>query len=323
MSADLRRLQSVLRVRRFEEVLLTAADEINGHYHVSIGLEGVAAGLGEAFRPGDRVVTNYRNHGHLIALGSDPKTMYGEIFGRASGPQRGRSGSFHLADPDHGVLYTSAMVAGGLPISLGIAFAMSRRPDSSIVFCFFGDGAVQEGCTHEVLNIAQLWRLPVLFVCENNSLPVDGMANDSQSAPSLEALASAHGIHAASVDARRPRQVVEVLCALAERVRAAEGPAFLDARTAPWRGNEDALPVDVTGPTNLQHALQTMNDPWYDSDDPVLREVREVLEDGTTLEKVESLDGQILQEMRAALAGARSLPPADAGFALTDVLAER
>jgi pyruvate dehydrogenase E1 component alpha subunit len=323
MNADLSSLRTVLRVRRFEELLLTAADEINGHYHVSTGLEGVAAALAEAFRPGDRVVTNYRNHGHLIALGSDPKTMYGEIFGRGSGPQRGRSGSFHLADPDRGVLYTSAMVAGGLPISLGIAFALSRRPDQNIVFCFFGDGAVQEGCTHEVLNIAQLWRLPVLFVCENNGLPVDGNANDSQSAPSLETLASAHGIYATTVDARRPRDVVEIAGALAERVRTAEGPAFLDARTAPWRGNDEALPVDVTGPTDLRHALKTSNDPWYDNDDPVLREVRDVLEAGTTLEAVEALDRQIVEEMRNALEDARSLPSADAAFALSDVLSEQ
>ena len=152
MNADLRRLQTALQVRRFEELLLAAANEINGHYHVSIGLEATAAGLREALRTGDRVVTNYRNHGHLIALGSDPKTMYGEIFGRAGGPQHGRSGSLHLADPERGVLYTSAMVAGGLPIALGIAFALAHRRTQSVVFCFFGDGALQEGCSHEALT---------------------------------------------------------------------------------------------------------------------------------------------------------------------------
>jgi pyruvate dehydrogenase E1 component alpha subunit len=191
------------------------------------------------------------------------------------------------------------------------------------VFCFFGDGAVQEGCTHEVLNIAQLWLLPVLFVCENNSLPVDGQANDSQSAPSLETLACAHGIHATRVDARRPQDAVEVIRALAERVRAGDGPAFLDARTAPWRGNDEALPVNVTGPTDLQCALKPSDDPWYDTDDPVLREVRDVLEAGTTLETVETLDRRIVEEMRKALAAARSLPPADTAFALTEVLSEQ
>ncbi len=323
MSADLRWLRAVLRVRRFEEVLLAAANEIDGHYHVSIGLEATAAGLGEALRRDDRVVTNYRNHGHLIALGSDPKTMYGEILGRAGGPQHGRSGSLHLADPEHGVLYTSAMVAGGLPIALGIAFALAHRRTQSIVFCFFGDGAFQEGCTHEALNIAQLWRLPVLFVCENNGLPVDGKANDSQSAASLDALASAHGIYAATVDARRPRDVIEIMCALAERVRGSDGPAFLDARTAPWSGNEPAFPENVTGPTDLQRALHTSKDPWYDTDDPVLRESRDVLEAGATVETLEALDRQILDEMRTALAEARTLPPADPAFAVTDVLSPR
>ncbi len=323
MSADFRTLQTVLRVRRFDELLLEAGNEVDGHYHVSIGLEGTAAGLGEAFRPGDRVVTNYRNHGHLIALGSDAGTMYGEIFGRAGGPQQGRSGSLHLADPECGVLYTSAMVAGGLPIALGIAFALARRRTHSIVFCFFGDGAVQEGCTHEALNIAQLWRLPVLFVCENNSLPVNGKANADQSAPSLEALASAHNVHAATIDARRPRDVVEIMYTLADRVRGGDGPAFLDARTAPWIGNEPAFPEDLTGPTDLQRALQTSEDPWYDTDDPVLREVRDAIEAGATLEAIESLDRQILDEMRKAVAAARALPRADVAHALTDVLSKQ
>lgn len=322
MSTDLRRLHAVLRVRRFEELLLGAANEINGHYHVSIGLEATAAGLGEALRPGDRVVTNYRNHGHLIAIGSDPKTMYGEIFGRAGGPQHGRSGSLHLADPERGVLYTSAMVAGGLPMALGIAFALAHRRAPGIVFCFFGDGAFQEGCTHEALNIAQLWHLPILFVCENNGLPVDGKANDSQSASSLEALASAHGIHAASVDARRPRDVVAIMSALAERVRGSDGPAFLDARSAPWIGNEPPFPENLTGPTDLGRALRTSNDPWYDNDDPVLREARDLLEAGATLEALETLDRQILDEMSTALGEARTLPSADPAFAVTDVFSE-
>ena len=113
------------------------------------------------------------------------------------------------------------------------------------------------------------------------------------------------------------------MCALAERVRGLDGPAFLDARTAPWSGNEPAFPENVTGPTDLQRALHTSNDPWYDTDDPVLREARDVLEAGATLDAIEALDHQILDQMRAALARARTLPPADPAFALTDVLSER
>jgi TPP-dependent pyruvate/acetoin dehydrogenase alpha subunit len=164
--------------------------------------------------------------------------------------------------------------------------------------------------------------LPILFVCENNSLPFDGRANDSQSAPSLGALASAHGIHSAHVDARRPRDVVEIMSSLAQRVRAAEGPAFLDAQSAPWRGNEPAFPADLTGPTDLERARRTSGDSWHDVDDPVLRETRHVLDAGVTFEAIEAIDRQILDEMRTACAEARALLPADPAVALTDVLAE-
>jgi acetoin:2,6-dichlorophenolindophenol oxidoreductase subunit alpha len=312
-------LAAMLRARRFEEALLSAADELHGHYHVSIGMEAVAAGLAAARRNGDWVMTGYRNHAHLLAVGADPETMFAEMLGRRGGPQRGRSGSFHLADAERGVPYTSAMVGGQVPLALGLAFAARRRGEARVTFCLFGDGALGEGAVHESLNLAALWDLPLVFVCENNAQPADGQANAFQSAASLAELAAVHGLTALDVDGRVAPDMVSTLVECARKVRAGGGPVFVDAAVGSWPGNESFLPRDVTGPTDL--GAEAAGDAWTSRDDPVLLEARRLLRLGVPPDELHAIDEAAVREMRAALGAARDRPAADPADALTDVVA--
>lgn len=303
-------LQLLVTARRFDEAVLRLAPDIDGHHHVSQGLESSAAALGLARREGDLVSTNYRNHAHLVCLGHDPAAMLAEMLGRRVSSQLGRSGSMHLAAPRSGVLYTSAMVAGGIPQAVGYALALKRRGTGNIAFCFFGDGAVQEGVTHESFNLAALWELPVVFVCENNATPVDGKANAGQAAPSLGALAEAHAIASAVVDGRSPRSTLAALGEAAEHARAESRPRFLDVRSPPWPGNATFYPKDVTGPTDLRRAETPTGQDWDDRDDPVLQETRDLLADGATIEDLLAVEVEVTARIERAVEEARTISEA-------------
>jgi TPP-dependent pyruvate/acetoin dehydrogenase alpha subunit len=308
-------LRLLLLARRLDEAVLRLAPEIEGHHHVSQGLEASAAALALVRRDGDLIATNYRNHAHLVCVGHDPAVMLAEMLGRRVPAQLGRSGSMHLAAPSRGVLYTSAMVAGGIPQAAGYGFALKRRGTDGVAFCLFGDGAVQEGVTHESLNLAALWELPVVFICENNAGPVDGKANAAQAAPSLTGLATAHSLESAVVDGRDPRAVLEVLRTATEGVRSDSRPRFLDVQSAPWAGNAFFYPRDVTGPTDLRRAEAPTGEDWHDRDDPVLNEARALLADGASIDELLTVEAEVTRRIERAAGEARSIaeagPPAE------------
>ena len=316
-------LAPLLRARRFDEQLMAHADQIRGHYHVSVGMEGTAVALAACRRDGDTVSTTYRNHAHLAAMGSDLETMFGEVLGRDVGHQRGRGGSIHLSDPDLGVLHTSAMVSGGVPQALGLAYGRARTHPEASCFCIFGDGAMGEGAVHESLNLASLWSLPVVFVCENNAPPADGQASAMQAAPSFLAIAELHRTPGEVVDARHPALVVEAMGRLAAETRQGGGPRFLEARAAAWEGNQSFFPHDATGPTDVADAARGHDDPWRSDDDPVLNECRRLLEAGVSMTELAEVDRRVSAEVGAAFAAAERAPVADPGAALTDVVADR
>jgi TPP-dependent pyruvate/acetoin dehydrogenase alpha subunit len=246
--------------------------------------------------------------------------MYAEIFGRDLGHQHGRAGSTHLSDPGLGMLHTSAMVSGGVPIALGQAHALARSRAGTVCFCFFGDGAFGEGAVHESLNLASLWSLPIVFVCENNAAARDDRANDYQSAASLLALAEAHRVHGMVVDARHPVAVLEALEALTGDVRDGSGPRFLDAQAGHWPGNTTFFPHDATGPTDLRDAQSDVNDPWRSADDPVLNECRRLLATGLPLDRMLDVDRRITAEVEDAIRHARLAPVAPPDTAFRDVV---
>jgi TPP-dependent pyruvate/acetoin dehydrogenase alpha subunit len=317
----LTRLAAMLRARRFDETLIANAELVSGVFHVSIGHEAVAAALAGARTASDLIMLNHRNHGALAAIGTDLEVSYREILGRDGGPQRGRAGSLHLADVANGVPYTSAMVAGGVALAVGMALAKQRLGRAGIVFAFFGDGAMGEGAMYESLNLAALWKLPLLFVCESNaSADRDGGgANALQAARTLTALADVHQIPATAVDGGDPQAVAATMDDAVAAVRAGGGPRFIEARLPPWPGNATFLPRLVTGELDLRDAEQPGDAGGWSGADPVLAEARALLGDGVALADLLELDRSVLATVQRAFASAAAAPCAPDSVATSGV----
>jgi TPP-dependent pyruvate/acetoin dehydrogenase alpha subunit len=306
-----RLLAPLLRARRFDEVLVENADLVTGVFHVSIGMEATAAALSRVRTREDAVMLGHRNHGHLVALGSDPAHLYRELLGRDGGPQRGRGGSLHLADPGNGVPYTSAMLGGGAAVANGLALAKRHRQAPGIVFAFFGDGAMGEGIVFEALGLARAWLLPIVFVCESNA-----PAGSPEGV--LAALADAHGVPAAAVDARKPRDTLRALETAATSARGGAGPRFLEARSEPWPGNATFIPHPA-GTLELERVGAPAADA-FEAGDPVRAEAGELLAGGIPIERVLELDSAIGERMAGAFEQACRAPLTPAEVAVEAVL---
>ena len=232
-------LRQMLRVRRFEEkcVELYSAAKIRGFMHVYIGEEAVAAGVLTTLAPEDAVVATYREHGHALLRGVDPGAILAEMYGCVEGCCRGRGGSMHLFDAAHRFYGGNAIVAGGLPLAVGLALADKMAGRSRVTACFFGEGAVAEGEFHESLNLAALWQLPVLFCCENNLYAMGTALGRSESQTDIALKASAYEIPAWSVDGMDVLAVEAGARRAVDAVRAGGGPHFLELRTYRFRAH--------------------------------------------------------------------------------------
>ena len=233
------RLQQMLRVRRFEErcVQLYSTERIRGFLHLYIGQEAVAVGVMEALRADDAVVATYREHGHALVRGVPATAVMAEMFGRVEGCSHGRGGSMHLFDAATRFYGGMAIVAGGLPLAVGLALADHLQGRHRVTCCFFGEGAMAEGEFHESVNLAALWNLPVLFVCENNLYAMGTALARSESETDLALKAAAYEVPAWSVDGMDVEAVAEAAARQAELVRGGGGPAFLECRTYRFRAH--------------------------------------------------------------------------------------
>lgn len=231
--------REMVRIRRFEErcVELYSATKIRGFLHLYIGEEAVATGVLSQLQPDDAVVATYRDHGHAIAKGVSMRAVMAEMFGKVDGCSRGRGGSMHLFDVAHGFYGGNAIVGGGLPIAAGLAWADKRLARDRVTVCFFGEGAVAEGEFHETLNLASLWKLPVLFCCENNLYAMGTEIAHEQADQDLTVKASGYSMPAWSVDGMD----VEAVAAAADRslasIRGGGGPVFLELKTFRFRAH--------------------------------------------------------------------------------------
>jgi pyruvate dehydrogenase E1 component alpha subunit len=232
-------LREMLRIRRFEEhcVEQYSAERIRGFLHVYIGEEAVAVGTMQALGPDDAVVATYREHGQALARGISADALMAEMFGRVEGCSRGRGGSMHVFDAAKRFYGGNAIVAGGLPLAVGLALAdqLQRRP--RVTACFFGDGAVAEGEFHESLNLAALWRLPVLFVCENNLYAMGTPIAVAQAETDLALKAAAYRIPAWPVDGMDVIAVEHAAHQAVDAIRGGGGPQFLEMRTYRFRAH--------------------------------------------------------------------------------------
>ena len=236
----LSRVRDMVRIRRLEErcAELYGAGKIRGFLHLYIGEEAVAAGVMPCLRPDDNVVATYREHGHALLRGVSMNAIMAEMFGKQEGCSRGRGGSMHLFDAATRFYGGNAIVGGGLPLACGLALADQRAPrGGAITACFFGEGAVAEGAFHESLNLAALWRLPVLFLCENNLYAMGTALARSESEIDLTKKAASYGIRTAHVNGMNVLAVAKAAQAAVDAVRADQAPAFVEFHTYRFRAH--------------------------------------------------------------------------------------
>lgn len=298
-------------IRRAEERLskLFSEGEVPGFLHLSIGQEAVPVGVCAALQAGDTVASTHRGHGHALAKGVALDDFFAEIMGRASGICAGRGGSIHVADMRVGMLGANGIVGGGLPLAAGSALAHQVRRRPNIAVAFFGDGAMAEGALHECLNLAKLWKLPLLFVCENNGWG-EFSPLERQFTASLAALGAAFGIPHQCVDGTDVEAVEAVARAWAASARRGEGPQILECRTHRWRGHYEGDPQKYRDAKDLADAR---------GQDPLVVAARKLATQGVGAERLEAIGKDIDARIDTAVARARAAAEPEFAAAIADV----
>jgi len=326
-----RLLETMLLIRRFEESVLrmSAEGHFAGHYHLYIGQEATGAAVISVLEQRDRLNTTHRNHGHVLARGADPGRAMAEILGRASGLNGGRGGTLHLSEPGLGFLSTSGIVGGCISLGVGGGYACSQKKDGSVCATFFGDGALEEGVSFEALNIAALWKLPVLFVCENNSAgawaPGQGYPTLVHASSDLRLIPQSVGMRAVRVDGADAAAVHAAATEAVARCRRGEGPVFIEAMTKRWPGSNPLWPEPATGVTDIaiaageRQAAGEHRD-WIERHDPVLRLARELARAGG-VPRLRALDQAVGTRIDAAVKFALESPLPAAATACEHVFA--
>jgi len=335
MSRDncLEAFRKMLLIRRFEEACIDFAQEkkVPGHFHVYIGQEATGVGVASVLEQGDYVHSTHRNHGHLLARGADPKKALAEILGKATGYAGGKAGTLHGCAPELNFPLSSGIVAGILPISTGTALAMKHRGKRNVSAVFFGEGAMEEGAAYEALNLAALWNLPVLFICENNTAEVERKPGGGQyHAPNLSIfeltdLAKSMNMATIIVDGSDLGAVWSAANTARARAVKGDGATFLEVRTETWPGGQ--WPTLVTGRTDIRHAWTrevpanyAKHAAWFERNDPILVAAREMLALGLVSEDdVTRIDANVRKEMDEAVKFVNESPFPDSSTALSHV----
>jgi acetoin:2,6-dichlorophenolindophenol oxidoreductase subunit alpha len=298
--------RTMKRIRTFEERLadLISADGICTPCHLYIGQEAIAAGVCLALERRDYVWGGHRSHGHYLAKGGNLKAMMAEIYGKATGCSRGRGGSMHLCAPEVGIPGTVPLVAATIPLAAGAALASKLSGDGRVSVSFFGDGATEEGHFHESLNIAALYRLPVIFVCENNLYSSHMHIFERRRKDNIEETGTLHGLETVRIDGNDVFAVYAAAAEAVKRARQGEGPALLECRTYRWRGHVGPgrdMDVGVKRPHDLEE--------WMEKD-PIVRLRDQMLKAGYPAE-FESVDRECREEVEEAVRFARESPYPD------------
>lgn len=305
----LRAYRQMVRIRLFEEQVneLYTRALMPGLAHLYSGEEAVAVGICEALRIDDYITSTHRGHGHCLAKGASPDRMFAELLGKEAGYCRGKGGSMHIADPATGNLGANAIVGGSVGIATGAAFAATRLRNGHVTVCFFGEGALGQGSLYEVMNLAQLWKLPVIYVCENN-LYNEYTHFSETTAGTILGRAEAFGMESTSVDGQDVRAVNEVASRLVKRARDGAGPSFLQADTYRYSGHH-------VGDINREYYRSKKEEHfWKTERDPIQLHAKWLLEQGfTTSASLEQITKEARAEMEAAVkfAIAASYPTPD------------
>lgn len=290
------------RIRAFETEVIDAfkAGLIPGSTHPCIGQEAIKAGVVYAIQRSDLVLATYRGHGEAIALGSDPAAVMAEIMCRTTGLCNGKGGSMHLSDPDVGLLGTNAIVAGHIPIAGGVALSCKLRKTGQVVVAMFGDGAACEGEFFETLNMAQLWKVPLVLVCENNGTAISVPTTKSQATPDIADRATGVGMPSQIVDGNDVFAVLDAVSNAARHAHDGLGPAFVECKTVRWERHS----AFSAGGTDVEVAREA-----WQRVDPLLR-LRKQLRawEVASVEGLDSIDARAMGEASAARTAAEAAP---------------
>jgi acetoin:2,6-dichlorophenolindophenol oxidoreductase subunit alpha len=325
-------LERMLLIRRFEEAVLKLSydKQFTGHYHLYIGQEATGAAAMQVLDRRDHLATTHRNHGHVIARGADPGKAMAEILGRATGLNGGRGGTIHLCDPDLGFISTSGIVGGAISLGTGAGYACRQKKNGAVAAVFFGDGALEEGVSFEALNIASLWKLPVVFLCENNSsgswAPGEGYPTLVHASTDLRSIPRSVNIETVRIDGADAGAAYAAIGDAVAQCRAGKGPVFVEAMTRRWPGSNPLWPEPVTGPTDLAMATGARapageHADWLKEHDPVLRLARALAANADAIARLQALDATTRGRIDAAVDFALESPLPAASTAYDHVFA--
>ena len=305
--------ESMQLMRKFEEKAgqLYGMQKIKGFCHLYIGQEACASGAVSALQKGDKWITAYRDHGHPIALGTDPKAIMAELYGKATGTTKGKGGSMHIFDKEHNFMGGHGIVGAQVPLGAGIAFAEKFHKTGNLCMCYMGDGAVRQGAFHEALNLAMLWKLPVIFVIENNGYAMGTSVQRTSNVHELYTLADAYDMPAEPVDGMSVEAVHTSVAKAAARARAGEGPTLLEFRTYRYKGHSMSDPQKYRSKDEVEK---------YKQRDPIEEVKKAILAKKFATEKeLEAIDTKIVQQVEESVKFAEESKFPDASQAMTDV----
>jgi len=292
----------MMLIRLFEEALeeMFSRGLLHGTMHLSIGQEATAAGACLALQKDDLITSTHRGHGHCLAKGAEPYKMFAELLGREDGYCRGRGGSMHIADLSNGNLGANGIVAGSLTISVGAALSFQMQKKENIILCFFGDGAVNEGSFHEALNLASLWNLPVLFLCENNQYGMSMATDKAVAGDSITSRGTSYGIESIQIDGNDVEAVYENVLNFKNEILSSGGPKFIEAVTYRYRGHSKS-------DRNLYRTSDEI-EYWKEEKDPIKRYIGKLIESGISEDKLKDIDTDVKDLIRKSVKQALDSP---------------
>jgi pyruvate dehydrogenase E1 component alpha subunit len=319
LTADLRtstgRYAAMLATRKVEERIGALFTEgiVRGTAHLAVGQEACAVGAVGAADSGDPIVSSHRGHGHFLARTLDPALLFGELLGKASGPCMGRGGSQHLCRLQDAFYGTNGITGGGIPVATGIALGQKMQQTGHVVLCFFGDGAANQGTFHESLNMAAIWNLPILYVCENNRYAMSMRVEDSMAVETVAERAGAYGMRGHRVDGMDCEAVFATVGDLLPGIRCGGGPALLEADCYRFCGHSKS--------DRLVYRSREEEEEWRQRD-PLLTQWRHLLNSGVSERELEELDAAVSRAVDRAYDTARNAPAADSDQVLASPYAE-
>ncbi len=307
-------LMQLLRQFELKAGQLYGMQKIRGFCHLYMGQEAVAAGAMSASKPDDKFITAYRDHGLAISKGVTPKETMAELFGKATGCSKGKGGSMHMFSKEHNFYGGHGIVGGQVGVSNGLAFAEKYKKTDNVVLCFFGDGAARQGVVHETFNMAMLWKLPIVFICENNMYAMGTSVERTSNVQDISRLGSSYKMPAEEVDGMKCEAVHESISKALDRARKGEGPTLLDVKTYRYRGHSMSDPAKYRTKEEVKK---------YKEKDPISQILNTIKKKKYASEEdIEAIKTRVKEEIEEAVKFAEDSPFPDDDELLKDIYAE-